>query len=409
MTVLPRPMRIAVFHNLPSGGAKRALMEWTRRLAERHIIDVYTLSTANHRYCDLRPFVHNYHIVEFTPLPLFNSPFGRLNQFQRWRDLIRLQEIYRNLAERIDAAGYDVVFCNACQFTFIPILQIYLQTPSLYYLHEHFPNCVNREIQRPYFKENHVRQILNRFDPLIPLYFQSLFSLQKSAVLNTQQFLANSKFTALQFKKDFNTLAPVVYYGVDTDTFHPFLDSPRDGYILSVGEMSPRKGFDFLVESLAKIPLEKRPVLRMACNNQIAEERNYIEDLAKQRCVTIEVLSDLSCEQLALEYNRVSLCAYTPVQEPFGLVPLEAMACGTPVLGVAEGGVCESVIDGVTGRLTPRNTSEFASSVESMLSDPVELQRMGQNGRKQVQQNWTWEHSTTILENYIKSVSGLKG
>jgi len=101
-------VRVALFHNLPSGGGKRAVQEWTRRLAPMHEIDVYTLSTADHAFCDIRPFVTAHREYPFSPSRLFRSPFGRLNQLQRWRDLGRLARTGQSaevheLAERLDA------------------------------------------------------------------------------------------------------------------------------------------------------------------------------------------------------------------------------------------------------------------------------------------------------------------
>src|SRR5262245_20051660 len=105
-------MRIAVFHDLPSGGAKRTLYEFVKRLCARHVIDVYALSTADHAFCDVRPLVHASHEVPFTPLRLFQSPFGRINQLQRWRDLRRLESLSRRLATDIDRQSYDVLFAE---------------------------------------------------------------------------------------------------------------------------------------------------------------------------------------------------------------------------------------------------------------------------------------------------------
>lgn len=73
-------MNIAIYHNLPSGGGKRALHEMTRRLAERHALDVYTLSCAEHDFGDLRPYAKKYIVYPFQALPLVRRPFGRLNQ-----------------------------------------------------------------------------------------------------------------------------------------------------------------------------------------------------------------------------------------------------------------------------------------------------------------------------------------
>ena len=112
-------MRIALFHNLPSGGAKRAVYEWTRRLAASHEVDVYTLSGADHAFCDIRPLVQEHHVLDFTPHRLFESPWGRLNQLQRWRDLGKLTRLGRCIAREIDAGDYDVVFAHPCHYTLL--------------------------------------------------------------------------------------------------------------------------------------------------------------------------------------------------------------------------------------------------------------------------------------------------
>ena len=83
-------MNIAVYHNLPSGGGKRALYEQVRRIAALHTVDVYTLSCAEHAFCDLRPYVREHHIEPFEPGHLFEHPIGRLNQGVRALDLRRL-------------------------------------------------------------------------------------------------------------------------------------------------------------------------------------------------------------------------------------------------------------------------------------------------------------------------------
>ncbi len=96
-------MRIAIYHNLPSGGGKRALYEFTRRLAAKHPIEVFTLSSADHDFADLRPLVNSYRVYEFEPLPLLRSPFGRLNQSIRTIDLHRVRRINRQIAADIEA------------------------------------------------------------------------------------------------------------------------------------------------------------------------------------------------------------------------------------------------------------------------------------------------------------------
>jgi hypothetical protein len=204
-------MEIAIFHNLPSGGGKRALYEWTKRLSKRHVIDVYTLSTADHDFCDLRPYARSYKITEFNPRRQYRSPFGRLNQLQRWRDLGEVSSLGRRIARKINAGGYDILFAHPCLFASIPTFLQYMEIPTVYYLHEPFGGKFIRPIKRPYLHSNKWRDTLNQVDPLIKLYTGRLQTLQRKNLLKTDLLLANSCFTQEQIKKEFGRNAPVCH------------------------------------------------------------------------------------------------------------------------------------------------------------------------------------------------------
>jgi hypothetical protein len=131
------PVRIAVYHNLPSGGAKRTLYESVQRLSARHSFDVYTLSTANHEFGDIRPYVNSHRVYEFQPGKLYNSPFGRLNMLVRRSDLGHIQQVCQKIAEDLKSQSYDVIFVNPCQFETAPsILKEEISTPKIYYCQE---------------------------------------------------------------------------------------------------------------------------------------------------------------------------------------------------------------------------------------------------------------------------------
>lgn len=394
--------KIAIFHNLPSGGGKRALYEWTRRLSKNHTIDVYTLSTADHDFCDLRPYTRYYQIRNFYPRRLFKSPLGRLNQLQRWRDLLSLEYLNRLIADQINLCGYDVVFANTCMFTFIPSLVKYLTPPSIYYLHEPFGQKFIRATKRSYIIESKWRNYIDRIDPFLALYKGRLSKIQHESIKSARLLLANSCFTQSQMKKMYGIDAPVAYLGVNTTDFKP-LPIQREMHLLSVGELSPRKGFDFLIESLALLPEENRPALRLAANQDSQNERSYLEELAQQKGVQLHFLFRLKTEQLAAEYNKARFLVYSPILEPFGLVPLEAMACGTPVVAVAEGGVMESVVNNQTGFLVERNQANFANAILTLLENPGLANTFGENGRGLVLQKWGWEHSTAAIERFLIS------
>jgi glycosyltransferase involved in cell wall biosynthesis len=400
-------MRVALFHNIPSGGAKRALFEWMRRLTDEHTLDVYSLSTADHAFCDIRPFASRHQVFDFASRSLFKSPLGRLNQFQRWRDLGDLEELNRRIAEQINRGGYDVLFANTCMYTFIPALVQYVNIPSVYYLHEPFGSGFYRTFERPYLKVGGWRERVDRLDPLIGLFQGRLASIQKRSVHRTKMLLSNSRFTGERIGEEFGVDTDFSPYGVDLNGFHPVEGAQREDYVVSVGEMSPRKGFDFVVESLGTIPAEQRPPLKLACNMVHADELAYIKELAHRNGVQLEVLVGLNVDGLRDLYNRARLCVYAPVMEPFGLVPLEAMACGTPVIGVREGGVQESIIHEQTGLLVTRDARQFGAAVQHLLENPELAETFGRNGREHVVRNWTWERSVSILEKHLADCAGV--
>jgi glycosyltransferase involved in cell wall biosynthesis len=204
----------------------------------------------------------------------------------------------------------------------------------------------------------------------------------------------------------FGVDSPICHYGVDRDSFRPLPEVRREDHILSVGELSPRKGFDFIVESVALIPAGSRPQLKLACNSIRPAEKTYLENLAAQRGVELCILTNLDTSRLAVEYNKASLCVYAPVLEPFGLVPVEAMSCGTPVVGVREGGVQESVVHDRTGLLVQRDPAKFAEAIQSLLSNPARAAEFGRNGRDHVLRNWTWESSVSQMEEYFRTCAG---
>ena len=129
-------MRIAVYHNLLSGGAKRALAELARRLAERHEIDVFSLSCSNHDFADLRPFVWEYRTFRFDPLPLLASPLGRLNQAARTADLLRLNRLSRQIAQEIEQVDTTSSSCPSVPVRDQPEYPGARSAPSVYFCQE---------------------------------------------------------------------------------------------------------------------------------------------------------------------------------------------------------------------------------------------------------------------------------
>lgn len=397
-------MRIALFHVLPSGGAKRALYELTRRLSRSHPIDVYTLSTSEASFCDLRPFAKKNLVYPFTPSRLFDTPFGRLNQLQRWRDLNRLKILNQQVALEIDSQDYEVVFVHPCMWTQAPPILRHLRTPAVYYCAE--PPRAIYELDAAQSNGSLLwRQMLDRLDPLIPLYRSTLRRLDWESTRSARTVLVNSKFTREAASRVYGIKPEVCYLGVDSTTFRPLDHTMRQDYVLSVGAIAPHKGFDFLIESLATLPPDARPSLTLVGNAESEGTRQHLESLAKERSVRLSIQVSVSQENLVRWYNEAALFMYAPHNEPFGLAPLEAMACGTPVVGVAEGGVMETVRDGIVGRLVPRDVKQFGKVIAELLADDAQRQSLGDQGVKYVRECWTWDASVARVEEHLRTAA----
>jgi glycosyltransferase involved in cell wall biosynthesis len=397
-------MRLALFHNLPSGGAKRTLAEECRRLSARHEIDVYTLTSADHEFSDIRKEVAEHWTFDFRPLPLMQSPFGRLNQLMRATDLLRLDVLARTLAREIDSRGYDAVLVHPCRFEQAPSVLAHLQTLTVYYCHEPPRLLYEPMPSRPYDDEAvGRRRVLNRLDPLPAVYRQRLRSRDQRNTRSAGSVLVNSRFMADAVSRIYGVRAAVSYHGVDVHQFRP-LGLPRRHMVLSVGSLTPLKGFDFLIRAMGRYPAELRPLLVIASNFQNPPELAYLDALARELGVQVSFRGCVTDSDLLHLYNQARVVAYAPVGEPFGLVPLEAMACGTPIVAVAEGGVPESIVNKETGLLTSRDPAAFAAALQQVLRDPLLGERLGRAARAHVLASWTWEGAVARLEEHLDGV-----
>jgi hypothetical protein len=166
--------------------------------------------------------------------------------------------------------------------------------------------------------------------------------------------------------------------------------------------MMPRKDVRNVVRALAA--LERRgvaplPLLLVVGGATAAPDPAATPEIGElQRLATDLGIADrLRCtgqrqpEELRFFYGAGDVAVTTPWYEPFGLTPLEAMACGRPVVGSAVGGIAFTVADGVTGFLVPpRHPERLADRLQHLLADPALRHRMGTAARARVEHRFTW-------------------
>jgi glycosyltransferase involved in cell wall biosynthesis len=181
------------------------------------------------------------------------------------------------------------------------------------------------------------------------------------------------------------------------------LELQREDFVIGVGAFIPEKNIDFVLRALAKIRND-RPTLVWVGN---AAWDSYLRDLvllAQELNVSFEARIRIDDAELVRLLNRAKIMVYAPHLEPFGLAPLEANACGLPVVAVAEGGVRETVIDGVNGILVEHDHDSFATAVERLWHDEHYWQKLSRQSRSLVEQRWSLETAIDRLEVRLSEV-----
>lgn len=387
-------MRIAFFHNLPPGGGKRSAYEWVKYMSERHEVDLYIYDSSAENFLDIRPLVNKTVLIGGARASS-HGYFGRLFA------LNRVHRLSRQLAKEIDSAGYDLAFVMQCQVSNSPFVLRHLKTPSLYFCHEPLARMLEPHYPARW-KEGYFsmvkRQVVNAY-----------ISLDRKNAIKALLICTSSLYSRESLYKAYGVYPRLNYPGVDTERFHPLGDE-RKAIVLSVGSLNPSKGHDFVIRSVGMIRHEDRPIVRIVYKSEHyrVNYKQQLECLGLQLGVTVTFDSLITDDDLVGAYNSAMITVCPNLLEPLGLVALESMACGTPVVGVAEAGIRETVQHNENGLLTERDPHEFACAIHNLMSDKAMWARMSKLGRQRVLDQWTWAQSFEKLDVLISNTSKMQ-
>ena len=172
--------------------------------------------------------------------------------------------------------------------------------------------------------------------------------------------------------------------------------------VLQLGRLVPRKGIDNAIRGVAQLAHEHGIRVRLLVvggNSDIPDpaltpEIGRLQTLAASLGIAERVTftGRRARELLKLYYSAADVFVTTPWYEPFGITPLEAMACATPVIGARVGGLKHSVVDGTTGFLVPPNDPELlARRLAELYADPGRSRQLGRAALRRVNRHFTWQ------------------
>jgi glycogen synthase len=269
---------------------------------------------------------------------------------------------------------------------------------------------------------------VHSLEPLRPWKREQLgggydFSLwvEKTALEMADSVIAVSEETKRDVLSLFNVpeeRISVIHNGIDLEEYHPTEDpellrslgvDPDRPYVLFVGRITRQKGIIHLVRAIRHLNEGIQVVLCAGAPDtpEIALEMKEAISSAREHHESIVWIEKMVTRPEAIVlYSGASVFVCPSIYEPFGIINLEAMACGTPVVASAVGGIKEVVVDGETGFLVPLKqmsespfeatepeqfAADLAGKINLLMGDPALAARMGEAGRKRAEKMFGWD------------------
>jgi alpha-maltose-1-phosphate synthase len=272
--------------------------------------------------------------------------------------------------------------------------------------------------------------------------------MERTAILDADAVIAVSQGTKQDILRAYPEIQPervhVIYNGIDlaeykktaaTDVLMQYGVDPSRPYVLFVGRITRQKGVTHLVDAIRYLPLATQIVLCAGAPDtpEIAAEMREKVDTVRAYNPNIVWIEKMVTRAETIQlYSHARVFCCPSVYEPFGIINLEAMACGAPVVASATGGIPEVVVDGETGYLVPfepdpvtgfpvnpnRFAQDLAAKISVLLSDPEKCRKFGEAGRKRVEENFAWSaiadrtialYRTLVEPQWLGGLSQMRG
>lgn len=409
-------LRIAVWHNLPSGGGKRQLYNHVQGLLERgHYVESWCPDTADQKFLPLGEIIEE-HVV---PLKFRSDNFSSPHRpYKATRQMLNSFEDHcRECAAEINRKGFDILYANACMYLRTTAIAKYAEIPTALYLGEPYRWFYEAMPELPWIAPRQqldqglnlrtLKEFIQKHLALSTIGLQARAEIEYAKTFDV--ILSNSVYSRECILRAYDLDSQVCYLGVDTDLYKPTKEQ-KENFVVGLGTIYRGKGVDRAIRAIGAIKAEKRPQLVWIGNGTSDRDFVKLQALAKQLDVQFIPKIHIPDQEVISLLSRARIMIYTSRLEPFGLAPLEANACCTPVVGIAEGGVKETIRDGVNGYLAINDDAQaVADLIMKLLDDPATAAEMGINARRYVEEKWHHDFGTDNIEKALFRLVGKKG
>lgn len=233
--------------------------------------------------------------------------------------------------EQFDLSGYDLIISSSHAVA----KGVITNADQTHICYCHTPMRYAWDLYHQYLKEANLTRGIKSIFAKWMLHYLRIWDYQTAQ--RVDYFIANSRFISQRIKKVYQRNALVIHPPVDVDGFE--LEEDKEDFYLAASRAVPYKRLDLIIETFKQLPDKKLIVVG---------DGKDLKKLSKQATENIEVKGYLPIEQLKIYMQKAKALVFA-AEEDFGIIPVEAQACGTPVIAYGKGGSLETVVADKTG------------------------------------------------------------
>lgn len=354
-----------IYNNLPkSGGARELFRENIIFLRSRFLVNTIPNETFNPR-----------NLLSYLYSCIIENPIHQIRLSKKYKNRNGIYIFYQSWLSKSN------------------LLMRLIDSKKIYICHD---------VMREYYDDDHIKiqSTKERFINLLrlPIKYLDQYNLGASNLT----IIANSQYSKKLIDNVYQVKTTVVYPGVDTAYFKPVNDIKKN-QILSVGSINKLKGYDFLIRVISKVNQIIRPDLILIGNGGDSEYVNKLKNMASDLHVNLKILNNISRKILKTTYNQSKIFMYSPVSEPFGIVVLEAMASGLPIVAYKDGGGYSEILSNKNGYIIDgKDENVWASYILKLLTDNLHYNNISTYNLNYVNKYFDKKNMNINLLNIIK-------